>query len=136
MNWDYIAGFFDGEGNVNISKISKLNGKFSYFIQVRLYNSQESVIMAIREFVKMGNIYRFKRPANSNFVFELTITNKKDIKTFLTNLVDKLVIKKEIVSYILTNFSFERDNNNNFDLSVIRNLNQRNKNNIIKALTE
>ena len=136
MNWEYLAGFFDGEGNVNINKITKQNGKFSYAIQLRIYNSEEKVLLQIKKFINIGQIYKVKRLPATNYVYELTITNKKDVKFFLDNIVDKLIIKQEIIQYILSNFSFERNNNNNFDLSFMRNLNQRNKGNIIKAVTE
>jgi len=36
MNWDYIAGFFDGEGNIHIFQIKKDKKIKSIAIQVRL----------------------------------------------------------------------------------------------------
>jgi len=133
MNWDYIAGFFDGEGNINLIKN---NQKLSYYIQIRLYSSDENVLLEIKSFIGKGQIYKVKKPSATNFVYELTITNKLDVKFFLENIVDKIVIKKEIANYVLTNFNFGRDPNIDFDISHFRNLNQRNKGNIVKSLTE
>jgi hypothetical protein len=133
MNWDYIAGFFDGEGNINIIKN---NQKLSYYIQIRLYSSDERVLLKIKEFIQKGQVYKVKKSSATNFVYELNLSNKTDVKFFLENLVDKIIIKREITEYVLAKFSFERDNNREFDISIFRNLNQRNKGNIITPLTE
>lgn len=133
MNWDYIAGFFDGEGNINMIKN---NQKLSYYIQIRLYSSDERVLLEIKNFIEKGQIYKVKKSSATNFVYELTITNKSDVKFFLENIVDKIIIKKEIANYVLTKFNFGRDTNIDFNISHFRNLNQRNKGNIIKSLTE
>jgi hypothetical protein len=133
MNWDYIAGFFDGEGNINIIKN---NQKLSYYIQIRLYSSDERVLLEIKKFIQRGQIYKVKKSSATNFVYELTLSNKIDVKFFLENIVDKIVIKREIAEYVLAKFSFGRDNNREFDISIFRNLNQKNKGNIITPLTE
>lgn len=133
MNWDYIAGFFDGEGNINLIKNKQ---KLSYYIQVRLYSSDENVLLQIRNFLQRGQIYRVKKSSSTNFVYELDLTNKIDVKFFLENIVDKIIIKKEITQYVLNKFDFGRVSNTDFDISHFRNLNQRNKGNIVKSLTE
>jgi hypothetical protein len=93
MNWDYIAGFFDGEGNLNIIKNIQ---KESYCIQVRLYSSDEKVLLDIKKFIEKGHIYKTKKRLATNFVYELTISNKLDVKFFLGNIVDKIIIKKKL----------------------------------------
>jgi len=133
MNWDYIAGFFDGEGNINIIKNNQKN---SYYIQIRLYSSDEKVLLEIKKFIQKGQMYKIKKASATNFVYELDITNKLDVKFFLENVVGKIIIKKEIAEYILNKFNFGRDTNLEFNISAFRNLNQRNKGNILKPLTE
>lgn len=133
MDWDYIAGFFDGEGNINLIKNNK---KHSYYIQIRLYSSDERVLLEIKNFIQKGQIYKTKKSSATNFIYELTTINKLDVKFFLENVADKIIIKKEITEYVLTNFNFERNNNQWFDISPFRNLNQINKGNIDKSLTE
>ena len=133
MNWDYIAGFFDGEGNVNIIK-NKV--KLAHYIQMRLYSSDEKVLLNIKNFIQKGTIYKTKKSSATNFVYELTISNKQDVYFFLNNIVRRIIIKKEMVDYILSNFNFGRDCNKDFNISHFRNLNQRNKGNVNNLLTE
>jgi hypothetical protein len=134
MNWDYISGFFDGEGNLHIS-ISKKNYEHSaYQLMIRLYSSDDKVLLKIKEFLGFGYIYLKK----ASGVYELTITKKKDVLTFLMNIKDKVILKKSQTEFILQNYSFERKNNALFDLDTFRSFITRKnvirKNHTIKGL--
>jgi len=133
MNWDYIAGFFDGEGNINIVKNQV---KRSHGIQLRLYSSDEKVLLEIKNFLRKGQMYKVKRFPATNYIYELTITKKKNVQFFLKNILNRVIIKRTIVKYVLKNFNFERANNREFDIPSFRNLNQKNKGNVVIPLTE
>ena len=113
MNWDYIAGFFDGEGNVHILKI-KSN---QLAVVVRMYNKEVEVLNKIKEFIRFGNIYIKEKTG----VSELTIAKKSDIKIFLENIRHKLITKKKQVDYLLDNYKFDVGVNNfSFDVDTFR----------------
>ena len=76
MNESYIAGFFDGEGNVNKFKVK---GHTQY--QVRIYQAGEkgkTILKEIRDFIGYGQLY-LREKTN---VWELTITKKNSILDF------------------------------------------------------
>jgi len=117
MNWDYlIAGFFDGEGNLNIKPVKGGSGKIAYQFQIRIYSSETIILEKIQKFLNYGKIYFRKKTG----VSELTISKKADTIKFLKNIVDKSVLKKDQINFILNNYSFERNNNVGFDLDIFR----------------
>jgi hypothetical protein len=81
-----------------------------------MYSSVDKVLKEIQNFLGYGKIYL----KISTGVSELTLANKKDCLNFLTNIKDKLVIKNNMVKYLLENYSFKRDNNRLFDLKYFR----------------
>ena len=124
MNWEYIAGFFDGEGNVSVSKISKKQGKVvAYQVLVRFYNSDLNVLNKIREFLGYGKIYQNnKKTDDRNTLYELTVSSKPQVQNTLTNLSKFSISKKEKIDYILKNFNFGYDNNSSFNLDKFHTL--------------
>lgn len=117
MNWDYIAGFFDGEGNINVSKTCDYKkGGHNLVIMIRIYQSSKEVLEEIKAFIGYGSIYCKK----SNLVFELTFSKKENVSAFLSNIKDKVILKKEQVNYLLNNYSFNRGNNPSFDVDKFR----------------
>jgi hypothetical protein len=117
MNWDYIAGFFDGEGNIHIFQIKKDKKIKSIAIQVRLYNNQKNVLFSIREFLGYGNIYQKKQTG----VFELNIIKKDKVKHFLENIQDKVILKKSQTDFLLNNYNFIKGFSNiYFDIDLFR----------------
>ena len=115
MNWDYIAGFFDGEGNLHVQQVKPPPDK-QVSILIRIYSSQVNVLNAIKKFIGFGNLYIKK----STGVSELTIIKKEYVKNFLDNIKEKIIIKKEQVDYLLFNYNFERGSNSNFDVDKFR----------------
>jgi hypothetical protein len=112
MNWDYIAGFFDGEGNVHIAKTKKNQ----LAIYIRIYQGSKEVLEEIRKFIGYGQIYQKK----STEVFELNFSKKDNVKDFLLNIKDKVILKKGQVNYVLENYKFDRVSNQNFDVNKFR----------------
>ena len=116
MNWNYIAGFFDGEGNLHVHPVVGASGKKTYQLQVRIYSSDDKILKILQEFMNLGKIYLKKKTR----VFELTIANKKDCFEFLIKIKDFVILKKSQINYLLNNYSFERENNLKFDLDAFR----------------
>ena len=58
MDWSYVAGFFDGEGNIHMQRISDKNGEVKYFqVTLRIYNTDLNVLAKIQEFIGCGKLY-------------------------------------------------------------------------------
>ncbi len=68
MNWDYVAGFFDGEGSVSI--------RSNRSSQLRLVNTDKAVMEAIRDFVGFGTIYCAKARGNCKSYYQLSFCNR------------------------------------------------------------
>lgn len=114
MNWDYIAGFFDGEGNIHVNK-PKGN---QYQLIIRIYNSNLKVLESIGEFIDMGYIYKKKKTG----MFELVIIPKSDVKKFLEEIKNRTIIKKGAIEFILNNYNFKKGESNiYFDIETLRN---------------
>ncbi len=88
MNWDYIAGFIDGEGSIIISPP-----------RVRLFisNTDKRVLEKIRDFSKLGTIIEVKRKENPKWKksYVWNLGSHKDCLTVLKKLKNKLIIKKD-----------------------------------------
>ncbi len=116
MNWDYIAGFFDGEGNLHITPLKKNDVTIAYQLKVRLYSSDDKVLSEIKKFINYGKIYL----KTSSDVYELNIVKKKNVFEFLTRISKKIIIKKNQTNFVLQNYSFKRENNLYFDVDKFR----------------
>jgi len=149
MNWEYLAGFFDGEGNLRAGLIKK---RF-YQIMVRFYSTNKEVLEKIKEFLgDMGHIYTKKASRNNpnrNIVYEFVVTKKEGCLFFLKNIFPHSIIKKNQIKYLLENFDFLKGHktrrghtNTYFDIDKFRSFNTRKntdkfiKNHSIKAPTE
>lgn len=118
MDWSYIAGFFDGEGNLYIARSRSFkNGNVSHYITIRIYQDNIDVLEQIKQFLGFGQIYKY-----TNKTAELSFNKKKDVQSFLMNIRDKIVVKKQQVDYILNNFTFERESNMGFNIDEFRKL--------------
>ena len=101
MNWAYIAGFFDGDGNLHLNFVKN---KTQLQLLCRIYNSNIEVLEKIKEFIGYGQIYSHKR-INKDWavVHGLTMAKKKDVFSFLKNISPYLIIKRNQVNYTLKN---------------------------------
>jgi hypothetical protein len=117
MDWSYVAGFFDGEGNIHVIKSRNYkNGNNSFYIMIRIYQGDINVLEQIRAFMGYGKIYKYSNKSAA----ELTFNRKKDVKDFLMNIKDKVFVKKQQVEYVLNNYVFERGGNMSFDIDKFR----------------
>ena len=116
MDWNYIAGFFDGEGNLHINALKKKGKIIAYQLRIRIYSSDEKVLLNIQKFLGSGKIY-LKRISG---VYELNLLKKKEVLGFLKNIQEKVILKKNQVDFVLKNYGFEKENNLSFDIDGFR----------------
>jgi len=88
MNWDYIAGFIDGEGSIIIKPP-----------RVRLYisNTDKNVLENIQKFLKCGRTFEVKRKIKSKWKrqYGWTIGDHKECLRVLKKLETRLITKRE-----------------------------------------
>ena len=89
MNWDYIAGFIDGEGSIIIKPP-----------RVRLYisNTNKDILIKIKNFVGAGTVFSVKRKINPKWSkqYGWTICHHKEVLRILKNLRNSLILKKDL----------------------------------------
>jgi hypothetical protein len=147
MNWEYIAGFFDGEGNFQVNPVRSAGKMKSYQLLIRIYSTNKEILERINEFLDYkGHIYTKKASRdnpNRNLVYEFVVAKKENCLLFLQNIFPHLIVKKAQIDYLLTHFIFSRgDKNLSFDLDKFRSFHTRLntskfiKNHTITPLTE
>jgi len=88
MNWQYIAGFFDGEGSIILK-----NGRS----RIAIVQTNKPVLESIKKFTKCGNIFEVtKRKPHWKDCWVYSISCKKDIYNFLRKITPYLFVKKEL----------------------------------------
>lgn len=109
INWDYIAGFFDGEGSVQFKWYPK-SGTKGVVITIAQSSENSSVIPLIKSFLEENNIERIhyyvsnytdKRGYKRQPLHMLRITNKWDAQKFLEAIKDRVISKKDDVTETL-----------------------------------
>jgi len=98
----YIAGMIDGDGSILICK-----NRDYFTCKVGIYNSNEKLILWLKETMGAGNIYH-KSPGIDKYSFkhtkdrwEFTISAKVDVMKILKQITPYLIIKKEKAEIIL-----------------------------------
>jgi|WetSurMetagenome_2_1015567.scaffolds.fasta_scaffold02993_10 hypothetical protein len=90
MTWEYIAGFFDGEGSISH------HGK-GYRITIPQTNFE--VLEEIRKFIGVGYIIQpKKRKAHWKDSWIYYIAKQKDVEFFLKKTKSFLIVKRELSS--------------------------------------
>jgi hypothetical protein len=99
MTWDYIAGFFDGEGTI-CTKSRACRG-IGFTVQISQVNSD--VLYQISDFLtarRAKNSVRRYHYTNKKFGWKqpqhrLVLTNRGSVEIFLKGLQGRLVVKKQ-----------------------------------------
>ena len=106
MDWSYIAGFFDGEGNFHI-----IFTKHSLQLVCRFYGNSVEVFNEMIKFMGFGKIYfgRGRTP-------ELMINKKEDVMLFLEKVTPFLILKRNHALFLIKEYNFGRNNNLDFDI--------------------
>ena len=105
----YIAGFFDGEGNISILKRNQyLGGNGSYGIILGFTNRDLPVLQWILQYY-YGSLFEKKRYSiKHSKSFELRITQKKILKRLLLDIYPFVRIKRKQVELALAFLKLKR----------------------------
>lgn len=89
MNWDYIAGFFDGEGNIAIKRRRDRRPQVVLNMTQKRREVLDAILIFLKENDIEGQIYK-KNPC-----FFIQIGNSASTKNFLSAVIEKLIVKKD-----------------------------------------
>lgn len=104
ITWDYVAGFFDGEGCINIAKAreGQHGGSGSFAVtMVQATTRGRDLLDAMAEFLELHHIkskvYR-KREASSRRkeAFGIVIQGRESVRRFLKAIAFRLHMKKQL----------------------------------------
>lgn len=90
MNWNYIAGFFDGEGNISIKH--RKGRKPQVIINFKQKNPLP--LNVINFFLNKKSIASRVYPTNNNLYY-IQIARTESVYKFLFSIQNKLILKKE-----------------------------------------
>lgn len=98
LSYQYIAGFFDGEGHVTIGKTQK-NPKWqpTYYLTIGFTNTNTKILEEIRNFLGIGRIVlnsRGYKRDNPRTCYSL-VASAIQAKEILTLIFPYLVVKKD-----------------------------------------
>lgn len=86
MTWQYIAGFFDGEGSV-----SGVDGRY----RISIPQTNKKVLCRIRKFSKVGTIITpTKREEHWKDAWVYTIHKQENVAMFLEKMLPYLIVKE------------------------------------------
>lgn len=99
MNDDYIAGFFDGEGSLQIRIRKDIRYKTGFQISPRADFTQKDkkVLEILQQNLKMGNIYF----DSHDKTYQLHIYKIEDLKKFIDLIREKIIVKKDQMKIFL-----------------------------------
>ena len=93
MNWDYVAGFFDGEGTLS----RQLKGSRLIF-RITISQTNFEVLSKIVKFTEIGFIIKItKRKSHWKEAWVYYIARQEDVLFFLKKIKSRIVVKKYIV---------------------------------------
>lgn len=101
LNNDYLAGFFDGEGCGRVAKVGGSKGRRRYWKPlISLSNTNKEVMDEIYDFIKLGHLHKYHIKKDGKIQWKIYITNPKSIIKFCDLIIDKVIIKREILELI------------------------------------
>ena len=115
MDWSYIAGFFDGEGNFHINFTQR-----SLHLVCRIYGNSVGVFNEMIKFIGFGKIY-----FREGHTPELLINKKEEVRIFLEKISPFLILKKDHAVFLLKEYNFSRNNNLDFNIDKFHEFPQR-----------
>lgn len=93
MTWEYIAGFFDGEGSI------VYNGSG---FRITIAQTNFTVLDSIRRFSKMGQVIKVaKRQSHWKDSWVYYISKQEDILFFIRHIQNFSIVKKQKINIIL-----------------------------------
>jgi len=95
MTWQYIAGFFDGEGYLGAFANRARKSEKKYW-RISVAQKDKSVLEEILEFVGYGYIYHNKTSGvNRTGIYNYQIYKQRDVYKFLTFVLPFLIVKRK-----------------------------------------
>lgn len=98
MNWNYIAGYFDGEGSIWASRKGK-----GLKVTVAFSNTNKESLNKMCEYTKLGSVYptyRRKQQPHWKQAYLWEIQNHGDALKFIKKVMNLCIIKKKKLSSI------------------------------------
>jgi len=101
LDWSYIAGFIDGEGNIGLMKRRGTKRIEPY---LKMVNSNREVLEEIEKFigagvVRLNNKGSFKKNWRKTYV--LVFNSRDNIRTILKNCINDLIVKQRQAELML-----------------------------------
>jgi len=87
MTWEYLAGFFDGEGCIHMMTNQCGNPQ----LKVTITQGNFPLLQLVAAFTGFGKV---DKAGNKWEVWVWRLTKREDIQTFLVNMVPHLILKK------------------------------------------
>jgi hypothetical protein len=102
MNWDYIAGFFDGEGSLSTMNFTWRNTLANTVVCITQTGQEGWVVLNVmmvflREHGIVSYISTQKRRANYRQMHHLKICARPSVRLFLDQMVSRVSVKKVVV---------------------------------------
>ena len=86
-NWQYVAGFFDGEGSICVSPYR--------VIKVDIAQKDITPLLIIQQFLQEHDLPTFIHIQRSTGVHHLAIFKKESVRDFLRVIAPLLIVKKQ-----------------------------------------
>ena len=95
MTWQYIAGFYDGEGSL-------IRHGRGHGFRALISQAHHEVLISIQTFAKMGYIFKNrKRKSHWKESWVYGVSRQKDLYQFLKNVQPYCIVKREKIGYAL-----------------------------------
>lgn len=95
MTWQYIAGFYDGEGSL-------IRHGRGHGFRALIPQTNYEVLASIQSFTKVGYIFRVhKRKSHWKESWVYGVSRQKDLRQFLKNIHPYCIVKKKKIEYAL-----------------------------------
>lgn len=95
MSWEYITGFFDGEGCV--SRLHEndphSNAHNRIFWRILITQKHRNVLDIIQKFIGYGKVYRVKKPPEICYCY--TIVKQHEVVDFLKKVSPYVIVKRK-----------------------------------------
>jgi hypothetical protein len=94
ISWQYIAGFFDGEGCISFNHRRGQNPNW-YAVQLSMCQKEKAVLIEIQKFLKENQIKSSLYSRKDKQMFSLGVGKTGEIIELVNKLLPFLIVKKE-----------------------------------------
>lgn len=102
MDWSYVAGFFDGEGNIWLAP-NGYGKRTRPLLSITFYNNNLPALKAIQDFIGAGNLYlhQYAKKPNWNDSYHLKINSHKDALKVARSMLPYTIVKKDKLTQLI-----------------------------------